>query len=507
MLPLHTQKSLDQLTWNEIQKIHASLGLKATATTRTRRDYQRRIVDAQPQPVVEAEQTASALTCATCPLARLIDGNRYCCGLTDTVVRGNWEAKSDCYDAVASQVETGTTEPAAEVAPQETVTETESPIAQTEETPAAPAPIAHQEITATQPELHQVTAQPALKTFNHPFRYRADIFNGQHSFSSATYGLCECDRCVPVAQTTITEPVTPGTVATTTDDAPPNRGDNGRGRVEASTALQAATMIVLPHATKPKADNNFMTAFTKESEGDRKFNDLAYLSQLEMDAQLAIERTVIGSEEEAIAYAHLRKIEQDIEFYNRPEPKAQPSPVIQQLETQMKELKKDVQQLTLDASILSPATNEPEQLVGANESELEGTIYWQDSRLRTGLIVGKKGVRRYFYVQNDVIYVVLNSDFTASERKHPNIHHTRIRQAIEAGKQFNPIAFKQFPEFAHYAENYRDMGWIYQAPDGRWWAWKNGGVTGHPFFDEQTACDYLETTANNSYVRSVVYSK
>lgn len=433
MLPLHTQKSLDQLTWNEVQKIHSSLGLKATAATRTRRDYQRRIVDAQPQPVVETEQTATPLTCATCPLARHIDGNRYCCGLTDAVVRGNWEAKTDCYDAVAAQSETETTELAAEVAPQETVTKTESPIAQTEQTPVA-------------------------------------------------------------------------TIATTTDGAPPNRGDNGRGRVTSSLSVPTVT-IVLPHATKPKADDNFMTAFTKESEGDRKFNDLAYLSQLEMEAQLAIERTVIGSEEEAIAYAHLRQIERDIEFYDRPESKPQPSPVIQQLETQMKELKVDVKNFTLDASILSLGTNEPEQLVGASESELEGTIYWQDSRLCTGLIVGKKGARRYFYVQNDVIYVVLNSDFTASERKHPNIHHTRIRQAIEAGKQFNPISFKQSPEFALHAENYRDMGWIYQASDGRWWAWKNGGVTGHPFFHEQTACDYLEATANNSCVRSVVASK
>lgn len=494
MLPLHTQKSLDQLTWNEVQKLHSSLGLKGRGT---RRELQNRIVAAMPQPIAEPEQVATPLTCATCPLARRLDNddNRYCCGLTDAVTRGHWEGKSDCYDAVAqTQAEIEATEPTAEV---------EAPIAQPEETPA---PV-FEEIIAPQPELHQVTALLAPKTFNHPFRYRPDIFNGQHSFSSATYGLCECDQCVPVAQPTITEPVAPGTVATTTDDAPPNRGDNGRNRVTSSLPKSIATIASIPHATKPKADDNFMTAFTKESEGDRKFNDLAYLSQLEMEAQLAIKRTVIGSEEEAIAYAHLRQIERDVEFYNRPESKPQPSPVIQQLETQMKELKVDVKNFTLDASILSLGTNEPEQLVGASESELEGTIYWQDSRLCTGLIVGKKGARRYFYVQNDVIYVVLNSDFTASERKHPNIHHTRIRQAIETGKRFNPIVFKQSPDFALHAENYHDMGWIYQGSDGRWWAWKNSGVTGHPFFHEQTACDYLEATANNSCVRSVVASK
>ncbi|MEG3875768.1 hypothetical protein QT972_00090 [Microcoleus sp. herbarium7] len=116
MLPLHTQKSLDVLTWNEIQKLHSSLGLKATAATRSRRDYQRRIVAAQPHPVVEAEQVATALTCAACPFAILLEDNRYECGagVTSAVTRGHWEAKSDCYDAVA-QAQTEVTEPTAEV--------------------------------------------------------------------------------------------------------------------------------------------------------------------------------------------------------------------------------------------------------------------------------------------------------------------------------------------------------------------------------------------------------
>lgn len=138
MLPLHTQKSLDALTWNEIQKLHTSLGLKSTAETRTRRDCQRRIVATQPQPVVESEAVVSPLTCAACPLARLIDGNRYCCKLTDSVVRGHWEANSDCYDAVAeAEAETETTE---------IVAEPEAPIAQIETAPQeiaiTPAPIA-----------------------------------------------------------------------------------------------------------------------------------------------------------------------------------------------------------------------------------------------------------------------------------------------------------------------------------------------------------------------------
>ena len=228
MLPVHTQKSLDALTWNEIQKLHTSLGLKATAESRTRRDYQRRIVATQPQPVVEPEAVASPLTCAACPLARLIDGNRYCCGLTNNVTRGHWEANSDCYDAIAeAEAETETTE-------------TVAPITQIE----------------TAPQKIAVQPQPTIAT------------------------------------------------ATTTDDTPPNRGDNGRGRVEAIAPAIASSLI----------DDNFMTAFTQESLKERYWNDLAYLEQLEMNAQIALERTYIGSEEEKIALLHLKQIECDIEI-------------------------------------------------------------------------------------------------------------------------------------------------------------------------------------------------
>jgi hypothetical protein len=400
-------------------------------------------------------------------LARHIDGNRYCCGLTDAVVRGNWEAKTDCYHAVAS--------------------ETESLTAQPEETPAAQLEL-HQEVTAL--------PAPAPKTFNHPFRYRADIFNGQHSFSSAMYRLCECDRCVPVAQP-ITKPVVLGTViTTTTDDTPPNRGDNGRGRVTVLTALQAAT-IVLPHAT-PKADDNFMTAFIKEGEFERKLNDLAYLSQLEMEAQLAIERTVIGSEDEAIAYAHLRQIERDIEFYDRPEPAPEPSPVIKQLEIQMNELKADVLSLfkitAFDPSIL-PDADELKQPATKGEPEPEGTIHWTMPLLR-GVIVGKKGATRHFYIRNDEIFIVLSGEFTASETKHPNIRHRQIREAINLGRTFDPRIFKVSPNFEQDTQACNG-GRICQKCDGRWWAWANGNPTGHPFFDRETACKYLKKVSQN----------
>ena len=421
MLPLHTQKSLDQLPWNEVQKLHSSLGLKATKTTATRRHYQNRIVATQPQPIAEPEQKATALTCATCPLARHIDGDRYCCGLTDTVTRGHWEAKADdCYDAVAAQSEVEATE---------TVAEVELPI------------VALQEI-ATESPIAQETA------------------------------------------------------ATVTDDAPPNRGDSGR-RIEAATI--ASSLI----------DNNFMTAFTQESLKERYWNDLAYLEQLEMNAQIAIEKTCIGSEEEKIALLHLKKIERDIAFYNRPQPKLQVSPVIAQFQNQMEELKADTLKLfnitPFDPSILS--TDEPEQLL-IDKIEPEGTIHWHGPL--QGTIVGKKSLRNFYIKSRNClvdlnlsdpatyeIMLVLSPNFTAAEFRRPNVRHQQIRSAIIAGRSFNPRDFKSSEEFLTKTEDYRSRGRIMQhAGDGRWWAWLNDGITGQPFSREDLAQRYLNHVAD-----------
>lgn len=406
MLPLHTQKTLDQLTWNEIQKLHSSLGLKATAETRTRRDYQRRIVESQPQPIAEPEQKVTALTCATCLLARYIDGDRYCCGLTETVTRGHWEARiDDCYDAVAAQSEAEATEIVAQV-----------------EVLVAP-----QEI-----------------------------------------------------------------VATTTDDAPPNQGDSGR-RVEAATI------------TSSSIDNNFMTAFMQESPKERYWNDLAHLEQLEMNAQIAIEKTVIGSPDEEIALLYLEKIKNDIAFYNLPQPEPQVSPVIAQLQNQMVKLKAEVQeQFTIDTSILTIAKP---KLAPVN-LEPEGTIHWHGSL--QGTITGKKGALRNFYIKSrnyfDLnlsdpatyeIMLVLNADFTAAEFSHPNIRHQQIRSAINAGRSFDPRDFKDSSEFLTKTKDYGGIGRIMQhAGDGRWWAWLKNDVTGQPFSHENLAQRYLKQVAD-----------
>ena len=402
MLP-HTQKTLDQLTWNEIQKLHSSLGLKVTAGTRTRRDYQRRIVESQPQPIAEPEAVATALTCATCPLARYIDGDRYCCPLTDSVVRGHWEAKTDdCYDAVVAQSEA--TEIVAEVE----------------------APITPQEI-----------------------------------------------------------------VATTTDDTPLSWGDSGR---YIETATIASSLI----------DDNFMTAFTKESPEERKFNDLAHLEQLEMNAQIALERTYIGSDDEKFALLFLQKVECDIAHHKRPQLEPQTFSVIAQLEIQMTELKSEVQkQFTIDPSILitkpklAPVSLEP-----------EGTIHWHGSL--QGTITGKKGALRNFYIKSKDCFSDINlsdpatyeimivlGDFTVAEFNHPNIRHRQIRSAINAGRLFDPRNFKDSEEFLIKTKDYSGIGRIMQhAGDGRWWAWLNNGVTGQPFSHENLAQRYLDHVAD-----------
>jgi hypothetical protein len=114
----------------------------------------------------------ASFTCSQCPFARLIEDNRYCCQVSETaadVVRGHWSAKASCHEAIAKAE--------AEKAAQ-------TPIAQT----AAPAPATPKSATPS-------TTAPA---------------------------------------TLSTEKTAPATTATGTNsgDEPPNRGDNGRGRVQ-----------------------------------------------------------------------------------------------------------------------------------------------------------------------------------------------------------------------------------------------------------------------------------
>lgn len=102
-----TAETLKSLTWNEIRALHGSLKLKATKTTATRADYEQRILAAQPQKVEEAIAPAATTVtkCSECPFARHIDGGRYCCQIAATAqdtVRGHWEPRTDCIEALQS---------------------------------------------------------------------------------------------------------------------------------------------------------------------------------------------------------------------------------------------------------------------------------------------------------------------------------------------------------------------------------------------------------------------
>lgn len=217
---------------------------------------------------------------------------------------------------------------------------------------------------------------------------------------------------------------------------------------EAPIALQVkvATIAEMPHAYR---EESFIEAMTKGNPFQQRMNDLGYLAALEMKAQLAIEATVPGSKEEAKAYSHLRKIERDIELYNCPAPEELP----------------------------------------ADDVEPEGAIHWHSPS--AGTITGKKGALRNFYVRNNgEIMIVINTNFTASETQSPNIRHKQIRVAIESGRTFNPRVFKDFPSFERDTEACNG-GRIRQERDGRWWAWVDGGITGHPFCHKAQALQYL----------------
>lgn len=144
---------------------------------------------------IDASAPAS-FTCVDCPFARHIDGNRYCCAVSQTasdVKRGHWEATISCYEALAkaeAEAEKAAVPPVAEV-------ET-APIAQTPAPARTPAPA--KPTTAS----HTATA-PAI---------------------------------IPAAA------IIPIPTVIGTDDQPPNRGDNGRGRMQPIATKKLLPLIV-----------------------------------------------------------------------------------------------------------------------------------------------------------------------------------------------------------------------------------------------------------------------
>lgn len=521
--PLHTQKSLDQLTWNEIQKLHSSLGLKATATTRTRRDYQRRIVESQLRPVAESIPAPTSFTCAQCPFARHIEDNRYCCQVSQTasdVKRGHWEATVFCHEAIAKAELLAQTEEVSrnednEIPPNRgdsgrritlnalaTIAEKEKALNQEEATPKRII-FKHYVYTHISDPVHSGGATPFdLLVLNNKVIGRVVEIqklwsawspNADKNRWMVVYALLPSQQyyCKQLSQI-----IEDGYFLYRPDGFPsPSSHQNGfsfpqlftENIVAMSTDMNTDT-IAIPHAN---VEDNLIMAMTKETEAQKQASDLAYLYELEMKAQLAIEVTPVGSEDEKIAYRHLRRIEKEIEGYNKPQPIVESSPIIIKLEQQMTELKRDLRMFSItpfDPAIL-PTNVEPEQ--PATESvEAEGTIHWENPQ--RGTITGKKGTR-HFFIQGNDIHLIISPDFTARESKNPNVRHQQIRDAIDAGKRFNPLDFKFSPTFWAETEDYKSVGRLIKGVDGRWWAWADSGYTGHPFFDRENACNYLES--------------
>ncbi len=149
----------------------------------------------------------AAFTCSQCPFARHIDGNRYCCQVSQTasdVKRGHWEATVSCFEALAAA------EAEKEAALAETAAEVEAPIAHTD----------------------------------------TDI-NEQTSITQTT----------PEAPTTpAPTPAAPTPTATGTNgDEPPNRGDNGRGRVQpvAASKKLMLSLVSVKRITSDVPASNF----------------------------------------------------------------------------------------------------------------------------------------------------------------------------------------------------------------------------------------------------------
>lgn len=126
----------------------------------------------------------ASFTCSQCPFARHIDGNRYCCQVSQTasdVKRGHWEATVSCFEALAQAK--AEAEKVAEVV--------EVPIAQAPAQTETPAPTT----------LTSAPSKPAAAS---------------HATTTAA----------------VTRAVIPAPTAIETDNQPPGRGDGGRGRVQ-----------------------------------------------------------------------------------------------------------------------------------------------------------------------------------------------------------------------------------------------------------------------------------
>lgn len=145
----------------------------------------------------------ATFTCADCPFARHMDGNRYCCQVSQTasdVKRGHWEPTVSCFEALAAAA----AEKEATLA--ETAAEVEAPIAKTDTDINEPILIAQ-----TTPAVVAIPAPSKTAAANHTALAPASI---------------------------------PTATGTNNGDEPPNRGDNGRGRVPPAKKLMLSIVPV-----------------------------------------------------------------------------------------------------------------------------------------------------------------------------------------------------------------------------------------------------------------------
>ncbi|MEG4281081.1 hypothetical protein QUA62_27000 [Microcoleus sp. MON1_C1] len=133
------------------------------------------------------DSAPATFTCAQCPFSRQIEDNRYCCSVSQTasdVKRGHWTATVSCFEALAKA------EAEVEKAAVPDVAEVETPIA-------------HTDATEEYPIATETIAPAATKT----------------------------ETATPVA-------------IGTNDEQPPNRGDNGRGRVQPVPVKKVSTVPI-----------------------------------------------------------------------------------------------------------------------------------------------------------------------------------------------------------------------------------------------------------------------
>lgn len=113
-------------------------------------------------------------------------------------------------------------------------------------------------------------------------------------------------------------------------------------------------------------------------------------------------------------------------------------------------------------------------------------IVWQTPF--KGEILDGKAKRHHFFIENDCIYLIEGA-FCVSERACKTYHHIIIRQAIEAGKFFDPSSTVGEP---------CEFGRIHQSCDGWWWAWSHREIKGHQFLTQLMALKYLQINAGNN---------